>query len=121
MGCSYGFGKRSCDSLFVGLFLGLCADKKALDHSTLTLFKNRLSENAGLRAYEELFDDIIRIARVRGVEFGQLQVVDSVHLLADLNLGEDKQRQREGKSHRDKDATWGAKEDKVVIGKDSKK
>jgi len=26
-----------------------------------------------LEAYEELFDEIIKIARVRGVKFGQLQ------------------------------------------------
>ena len=54
------------DSLSIGLFLGLGADEKALDHSTLTLFKNRLVENAGLKAYEELFDEIIRLAQVKG-------------------------------------------------------
>ena len=68
-------------------------------------------ENADLRAYEELFDEIIKIARVRGVKFGQFQVVDSVHLVADVNLGKDRQRQREGKSPGDKDAMWGAKGD----------
>jgi len=73
------------DSLSIGLFLGLGADEKAPDHSTLTLFKNRLIQNAGLKVYEELFDEIIRIAKVRGVNFGQLQVVDSVHLVADVN------------------------------------
>ena len=44
-------------------------------------------ENAGFKAYEELFDEIVKIARVRGVKFGQLQVMDSVHLVADINLG----------------------------------
>jgi IS5 family transposase len=109
------------DSLSIGLFLGLGADEKAPDHSTLTLFKNRLTGKAGLKAYEELFDEIIRIAQVRGVKFGKLQVVDSVHLVADVNLGKDKQRQREGKSPRDKDATWGAKGDRVVVGKNGKR
>ena len=109
------------DSLSIGLFLGLGADESSPDHSTLTLFKNRLVENAGLIAYEELFDEIIKIARVRGVKFGQLQVVDSVHLIADVNLGKDKQRQKEGKRPRDKDAIWGAKGDKVVVGKDGKR
>ena len=109
------------DSLSIGLFLGLGADEKAPDHSTLTLFKNRLVENAGLKVYEELFDEIIRVAQEKGVKFGQLQVVDSVHLVADVNLGKDKQRQREGKSPRDKDAIWGAKGDKVVVGKDGKR
>jgi len=107
------------DSLSIGLFLGLGADDKAPDHSTLTLFKNRLVENAGLKAYEELFDEIIRVAQQKGVKFGKLQIVDSVHLVADVNLGKDKQRQ--GKNPRDKDATWGAKGDRVVVGKDGKK
>jgi len=109
------------DSLSVGLFLGLGADEKAPDHSTLTLFKNRLIESGGLKAYEELFDEIIKIAQQKGVKFGKLQVVDSVHLVADVNLGKDKQRQKEGKVPRDKDATWGAKGDKVVVGKDGKR
>ena len=33
------------DSLSLGLFLGLGADEKAPDHSTLTLFENRLVGN----------------------------------------------------------------------------
>lgn len=37
------------DSLSIGLFLGLGADEKAPDHSTLTLFKNRLVNNAGTK------------------------------------------------------------------------
>jgi IS5 family transposase len=109
------------DSLSIGLFLGLGADEKAPDHSTLTLFKNRLTGNAGLKAYEGLFDEIVRLAQEKGVKFGQLQIVDSVHLVADVNLGKDKQRQREGKHPRDKDATWGAKGDKVAVDKDGKR
>ncbi len=109
------------DSLSIGLFLGFGADEKAPDHSTLTLFKNRLTQNAGLAAYEELFDEIIRIAHEKGVKFGKLQVVDSVHLVADVNVEKDKQRQREGKHPRDKDATWGVKGDRVVVGRDGKR
>jgi len=109
------------DSLSIGLFLGLGADEKSPDHSTLTLFKDRLIQNGGLKAYEELFDEIISVAQEKDVKFGKLQIVDSVHLIADVNLGKDKQRQREGKSPRDKDATWGAKGDKVVVGRDGKR
>jgi IS5 family transposase len=109
------------DSLSIGFFLGLGADRKAPDHSTLTLFKNRLIENAGIKAYEELFDGIIRIAQGKGVKFGKLQVVDSVHLVANVNLEKDKQRQRDGKAPRDRGATWGAKGEKVVVGKDGKR
>ena len=109
------------DSLSVACFLGLGADEKAPDHSTLTLFKNRLLENRGARAYEELLDEIIRIAKERGVSFGKLQIVDTVHVVADVNLEKDKAKEKEGKAPRDRDATWGVKGEKVVVGKDGKR
>jgi transposase len=68
------------DSLSAAYFLGLGADEKVPDHSTLTLFKNRLLENGGEKAYEELFDEIIRIAQEKGVRFGKLHIVDTVHV-----------------------------------------
>jgi IS5 family transposase len=108
------------DSLSVACFLGLGADEKAPDHSTLTLFKNRLLERGGQRAYEELFDEIIRVAQEKGVKFGKLQVVDTVHVVADVNVGKDKRRQKEGGKARDRDATWGTKGDKVVMNRDGK-
>jgi IS5 family transposase len=107
------------DSLAIGYFLGLGADEKAPDHSTLTLFKNRLVHNSGTKVYEELFKEIIKIAQEKGVRFGKLQVVDSVHLVADVNLEKDRKRQKGGKGPRDKDAGWGAKGDKVVVDKES--
>jgi len=102
------------DSLSISHFLGLGVDERAPDHSTLTLFKNRLIDNGRLKAYEGLFDEIIKIAQEKGVKFGKLQIVDSVHLVADVNVGKDKQRQKDGESPRDKDAGWGAKGDKIV-------
>ncbi|MCL0091293.1 transposase, partial [Dehalococcoidales bacterium] len=44
------------ENLPVKFFVGLGVNEKAPDHSTLTLFKNRLLQNGGKRAYEELFD-----------------------------------------------------------------
>lgn len=102
------------DSLSVGLFLGIGANERVPDHSTLTLFKNRLIQDAGMKVYEELFNEIIKVAHEKGVRFGKLQIVDSVHLIADVNITKDRQRQREGKPPHDKDAHWGAKGDKVV-------
>jgi IS5 family transposase len=102
------------DSLSVGMFLGIGANEKVPDHSTLTLFKNRLTESAGSQVYEELFNEIIKIAQDKGVKFGKLQIVDSVHLVADVNITKDRRRQKEGKAPRDKDAGWGVKGDKVV-------
>lgn len=108
------------DSLSLSYFLKLGADERVPDHSTLTLFKNRLLENGGKKAYEELFDEIIRIALEKGVKFGKLQLVDSVHTIADVNIAKDKARQKKGGKPRDKDATWGVKGEKVV-NKDGKK
>jgi len=76
------------DSLSIGFFLRSGADEIASDHSTSTLlFNNRLSSNSGTKAYEELFDQLLSIAHTRGVNFGRLQLVDSVHLAADVNAG----------------------------------
>ena len=102
------------DSLSVGLFLGIGANERVPDHSTLTVFKNRLVQNAGMKVYEELFNEIVRIAHEKGVKFGRLQIVDSVHLIADVNITKDRQRQRAGKPPRDNDAHWGAKGDKII-------
>ena len=102
------------DSLSISLFLRIGANETVPDHSTLALFKKRLIHNAGMKIYEELFNEIIEIAQEKGVKFGQLQIVDSVHLIADVNITKDRQRQKEGKLPRDKDADWGAKGDKVV-------
>jgi len=54
------------DSLSVGLFLGIGVNEKVPDHSTLTVFKNRLVQNAGIKVYEELFNEIVRVAQERG-------------------------------------------------------
>lgn len=102
------------DSLSVGLFLGIGANERVPDHSTLTLFKNRLIQNAGMKAYEEVFDEIIKVAQEKEVKFGKLQIVDSVHLIADVNITKDRQRQKEGKPPHDKDAHWGAKGNKIM-------
>jgi len=79
------------ENLPVKFFVGLAVDEKSPDHSTLTRFKKRLIENAGIRAYEALFDEIIKIAQEKGIKFSKLQVVDSVHLVADVDVTKDRQ------------------------------
>ena len=61
------------DSLSIGPFPELGADEKAPDHPPLTLLKNRLVNDAGSKVYEELFDEVIRIAQEKRVKFGKLQ------------------------------------------------
>ena len=72
------------ENLLVKTSVSLGADKEAPDHSTLTLFRNRLIENLGAKAYEELFDEIIIVATEKGVDFGRLQAVGNVHIFIRL-------------------------------------
>lgn len=100
-------------------FAGLGADETAPDHSTLTTFKDRIRESAGLAAYEAIFNEMVRVALEKGIVFGSIQTIDSVHTIADVNLNKDKFRQeKKGKPPRDRDASWGVKKMKKVKQKD---
>jgi IS5 family transposase len=102
------------DSLSAKNFLGLAVDEAAPDHATMTLFKNRLLARKGEKVFEQLFKGVLRIAREKGITFGRIQVVDSVHTVADVNVGKDDSRRKKGKGPRDPDAHWGVKGKKVV-------
>jgi transposase, IS5 family len=102
-------------------FLGLAVDEAAPDHATLTLFKNRLLASKGEKVFEQLFKRVLSIAKEQGINFGRIQVVDSVHTLADVNVEKDGSRQKKGKDPRDPDARWGAKGKKVVKDENGKK
>jgi len=100
-------------------FVGLGADEFSPDHSTLTVFKERIIKTVGIKGYESLFNEMIRIALDKGVKFGTIQTVDSVHTIANVNLSKDKFRQKKkGKPPRDKDASWGVKKIKKVRQED---
>ena len=62
-----------------------------------------------LAAFEKLLQDIIRLAMEKGIVFGKVQVVDSTHSVADVNVGKDKRRQSKGQAPRDRNAHWGVK------------
>jgi IS5 family transposase len=76
---------------------------------------------------ESIFREIIRTARNKGVKFGSIQVIDSTHTDADVNLDKDEKRQKpedrggEGKGPRDPDALFGAKGSKMVKGENGEK
>lgn len=97
------------DSLSVKCFLKLGAEERAPDHTTLSVFKERLLEGRGLGAYKELLEEVVRIAQEKGVTLGRVQVVDSVHTVANVNTSKDDRRQEKGGEPRDRDARWGAK------------
>lgn len=90
-------------------FLGLGIDERPPDHSTLTAFKKRILANGNLGVFQELLQDVIELALEKGIEFGTLQIVDSTHTIADVNVQKDKRRQRRGQPPRDGHAAWGVK------------
>lgn len=90
-------------------FAGLGVDEKAPDHSCLTYFKERLLAGAGKSAYDQLLREILSQAKQEGIRFGSIQIVDSVHTIADVNTDKNKQNKDKGGKPRDPDASWGAK------------
>lgn len=101
-------------NLVAKCFVGLAVDETAPDHSTLSLFKARLLQNKETTAFEMLLQEIITIATEQGIAFGSLQVLDSVHVVANVNVAKDESRQSKGQAARDADAAWGVKHTKKL-------
>ena len=97
------------DNLSAKFFVGLAVDQKAPDHSTLTVFRERLLQNGKLSVFQEMLAEIVRIAGEAGIQFGAIQIVDSVHSIANVNTLKDHARKKHGKGPTDPDARWGAK------------
>ena len=95
-------------------FVGLAVDQKAPDHSTLTVFRERLLQRGKLKIFEELLEEIVQIALERGIKFGTIQIVDSVHSIANVNTDKDHRRKKKGEEPRDPDARWGVKHKRKV-------
>jgi transposase, IS5 family len=87
--------------LAVKEFVGLAVDEAAPDHSTLVLFRRRLQEAGCWEQFEGMGDEVLRQARVAGVRLGAIQVVDSVHSVADVDEEADQWRQGQGKEPRE--------------------
>jgi transposase, IS5 family len=97
------------DSLSAKYFLGLAADEPCPDSTTLTVFKGRLLKAKGQAPLEGLLAKVLRLAQRQGIAFGRIQVVDSAHTIANVNVGKEQGRQKEGKPPRDPHARWGTK------------
>ena len=63
-------------------FLDLEVDEKAPDHSTLSRFRDRL----GLQGFQAIFNHIVALARQQGVVSDRLRIVDSTHMLANVDI-----------------------------------
>jgi IS5 family transposase len=68
----------------------------------------------GEQVFEGLFEGILKIAAEKGIHLGRIQVVDSVHTTAAVNVEKDEGRQKKGKGSRDPDARWGVKGNRRV-------
>ena len=102
-------------------FLGLAVDQKVPDHSTLTVFRERLMKRGNLKVFQEMLDEIVQMALRRRIQFGSIQIVDSVHCIADVNTDKDQRRQSKGDGPRDPDARWGVKHQRKVKNTEGKK
>jgi transposase, IS5 family len=108
------------DSLAARYFLGIAANESVPDHSTLSVFRERVLAKGGVEAFEELLRRVLREAKAKGIKLGKIQVVDATHSLADVEVSRDDERHDQGKPRRDKDASWGTKGRKKVKTADGK-
>jgi transposase, IS5 family len=97
------------ENLPAKFFVGLAVDQKAPDHSTLTAFRQRLLKRGKLAIFEQMLAEIVQIALEKGIQFGSIQVIDSVHSIAHANPEKEEKRQKKGKEPHDPDARWGVK------------
>ncbi len=102
------------DTLSAKYFVGLAVDQAAPEPSTLTVFRNRLIQRGKQKIFAEMLAEIVQIALEKGIKFGSIQIVDSVHSIANVNTAKDKKREDKGKGPRDPDAKWGVKHQRKV-------
>ena len=107
------------DSLSAKYFLGLAADEPCPDSTTLSVFKRRVLEQTGTTRFEAVLAKVVARARATGIVFGRIQVVDSVHTAADVDVVQDDHRSNGGGPRRDPEARWGTKgsRNRVIDGK----
>lgn len=89
----------------VRLFVGPGIYDAVPDHSTVTLFKRRLQKHGGISDIKVVFDGVIRQTLEKGVRSGSIQIVDSVHTVANVNNDKDREQHELGKPSADPDAT----------------
>jgi IS5 family transposase len=121
----YGFSERQVEEatnfhLAIKEFVGLGVDEAAPDHSTLSDFKRRLREAGGWGCFEAICDSVLEQALAAGIQLGKIQVVDSVHTVADVDNSADRERQQQGKPPRDRQAQLVKKGKRRQTGPDGK-
>jgi len=122
----YGVSEREVEQLVnyhlvVKWFVGLAVDEPAPDHSTLTVFKNRFLREDTWQRLVGCFDDLLQQAREQGLEIGHIQILDSVHTQADVNMDKERKRQDQGQPPRDPDARVVNKGRREVVEPDGRR
>jgi IS5 family transposase len=64
------------------MFLGLDADQLVPDHSTISKFRKRI----GVEGFTAIFNRIVEIAKHKGIIANKLRIVDSTHMLANVDF-----------------------------------
>jgi IS5 family transposase len=90
-------------------FIGLAANLPCPDFTTLSDFQQRLTSDRKRDVLGEMIDEIIDIARKRGIRVGGIQAVDSTAVIANVNTAKNKAHVEAGEPVRDPDAEWAAK------------
>jgi len=121
----YGFSERQVEDatnyhLAIKEFVGLAVDEAAPDHSTLCDFKARLRKVGGWSQFEAIGESVLQQAFAAGIQLGKIQVVDSVHTVADVDNSADRERQQQGKLPRDRQAQLVKKGKRRQTGPDGK-
>lgn len=101
-------------------FVGLAVDEPAPDHSTLCLFKRRLRESGRWEPFAAVGDAVLQQAQAAGIRLGEIQVVDSVHTVANVDNEADRHRQEQGQAPRDPEAQLVKKGKRAVTQPDGK-
>lgn len=70
------------DRLSFKWFLGLAVNDFAPDHSTLTVFRDRLEE----KTFKEIFNRIVGQAKAKGLIHERLKIIDSTDIRANVDL-----------------------------------
>ncbi|NPV84917.1 MAG: transposase [Anaerolineae bacterium] len=113
-GCARRSFLAEIENLPAKYFVGLALDEKAPDHSTLTVFRERLVQRGKLKVFEDLLEEVVQTAVRKGIQFGSIQIVDSAYSAGHVKIEKDERRQKKGKPQRDADAEWGVKHKRTV-------
>jgi IS5 family transposase len=102
-------------------FIGLAANLPCPDFTTISDFQMRVKADRKRDVLAEILDEIIGIAQKSGIEFGEIQIVDSTAVTADVNPAKDEARQADGAEPRDPDAEWAVKRSYLTRDQDGTK